>query len=170
MAFIPQLKYKNTSVPAGNTISNDTNELNFASNVIIPANSFSAGDVWRITLFGVYSTFAVAPNITGKLKFNSTVLLNSGALTTVAGVTSAGWKAEAIIVVNSIGSAGSVESQGFCLFSTAATASLNVTLTNNSAVIIDTTIDNTLQVSVQWSSANAANSITLRPMIIEKIN
>lgn len=170
MAYLIPVKHKNTSVPSGNTVLNSNSEVLFASNVVIPANSLVAGDVWRLTLYGVYSVTGLAPTLTGKLKFGSTIILNSGALTTITGVTNGGWRAEAILIINSTGSSGAIEAQGFCFFSTAATASLNVALANTAAVTIDTTVNQTVQTSVQWSTADNGNTITLRQMILEKIN
>lgn len=163
------LLYSNTSVPAGNTVANTVTETAFDSSYTIPANSVAVGDVLRVTATGVYSTALVAPNLTGKLKLGSTTVLNTGALTAVAGVANAGWTFQGWIVITGIGAGGALEAQGYAEFATAATTALSVNVTNTAAISLDTTASQALTVTVQWSAASASNSITMRQLVVEKL-
>lgn len=162
------LVYVNTTVPAGNTVSNTSSETFFASAYAIPASTLAAGNVIRVRLFGIYSTGVVAPSLILKVYFGSTVMIASGTLTTVAGVTNDGWSAEGLFVVQTIGSSGTVEAQGLSEFSTASTAVLFVNMDNTAAITVDTTISQTIQASVQWGgTVNSSDTITLREMTVE---
>lgn len=162
------LVYSNTTVPAGNTISNTTSELFFTSAYTILANTLIAGMVIRVKLFGTYSTGVVAPSLTLRFYFGSTLMTASGAVTTVAGVTNDGWSAEGMFIVQTIGATGTVEAQGLSEFSTAVATALIVNMDNTAPITVNTTINELLQVSVQWGgTVNASDTITLREMTVE---
>lgn len=162
--------FANTTVPAGNTNANSAAENAFASGYTFPANTLKVGTVIRVRLFGLYGTTIVAPTLRGKLKLGSTIVLDTGSLTTVVSLTNAGWSAEGLLIVTAIGSSGAVEAQGYSEFSTAATTSLSVNLTNTATITINTTTSQALTVTTQWGTADAANTITLRSMTVEVAN
>lgn len=162
------LVYANTTVPAGNTVSNTSSETFFTSSYTVLANTLAIGTVLRIKLFGVYSTGVVAPSLALKIYFGATVLIASGTLTTVAGVTNDGWSAEGVFTVQTIGVAGTIEAQGLSEFSTASTAVLFVNMDNTAPITADTTINETVRASIQWGgTVNASDTITLREMTVE---
>lgn len=171
LADVPgvSLLYSNTSVPGGNTVNTSIAETAFTSSIAIPSGRLTVGNVIRIKLWGVYGTNVVAPTLTGKIKLGSTTLLNTGALTTIAGVTNVGWFAEAEFIVVSIGASGTIEVQGYAEFATAATTGLSVNIPNTAPITVDTTGNPILTVTVQWSLSNAANTITLRNMVVEAV-
>jgi collagen type VII alpha len=162
------LVFSNTTVPAGNTVSNTSSETFFTSSYAIPPSALAVGMVIRVKLFGVYSTGVVAPSLTLKIYFGSTVMVASGALATVAGVTNDGWSAEGLFIVQTIGAIGTVEAQGISEFSTASTAVLFVNMDNTAPITLNTTVSQTIQVSVQWGgTVSASDTITLREMTVE---
>ena len=164
------LSYENITVPAGNTVANTTTKTAFTSSYTIPANTLQVGSVIRIRVFGVYSTNVVAPNIIATVNLNGTDYLTTGSITAVAAVTNGGWNGEGLFVIDSIGVSGTIEAQAFLNFATAATTSLSVSLTNTSTQTIDTTINQVITLSAQWSAANASNSVTLREITIDVLN
>lgn len=163
------LLYSNTSVPVGNTVNTSIAETAFTSSIAIPSGRLTVGNVIRIKLWGVYGTNVVAPTLTGKIKLGSTTLLNTGALTTIAGVTNVGWFAEAEFIVISTGASGTIEVQGYAEFATAATTGLSVNIPNTAPITVDTTGNPVLTITVQWSLSNAANTISLRNMVVEAV-
>jgi len=165
------LVFSNTTVPAGNTVANTSVETFFTSSYVIPPSALVAGMVVRVKLFGVYSTGVIAPTLTLRIYFGATVLVSSGAITTVAGVTNEGWSGEGLFIVQTIGATGTVEAQGLSEFSTAATAALFINMDNTASITVNTTIAQTVQVSVQWGGTVAASdTITLREMTIETMS
>lgn len=164
------LVYANSSVPVGNTVTNTTLETFFTSSYNIPAGTLAVGAVVRLKLFGTYSTGIVAPSLTLRIYFGSTVMIASGTLTTVANITNDGWSAEGLFTVQSIGASGTVESQGVSEFATALTTALIVNMDNTAPITVDTTIIENLRVSVQWGgTVNASDTITLREMTVEML-
>lgn len=160
--------FSQTSIAGGDTIANTASETAFTASYTLLANSLSVGDVLRIKLYGIFSN-TLTPTLTLKIKFGSTVLLNSGAFVTTAGISNGGWACEGFFIIQSIGSSGAVEAQGLASFATSATTSAVLDLANTSPITVDTTINNTITASVQWSSANASNTITLRQFSIEQL-
>lgn len=157
----------NTTVPAGNTIASTASETAFASSETFAGNSLAVGSVIRVTMYGVYGTALIAPTLRGKLKLGSTTLLDTGALTTVAGVTNAGWSACALFVITAVGTGGTMEAQGFAQFATAATTGLSVNISNTAAISVDFSVSQAMTTTAQWSALSASNTITMRQCLIE---
>ena len=165
-----QLRYVNTIIPAGNTVASTASETAFESSHTFSANAFDVGDVIRVKLYGTYGTDALlAPSLRTKLKLGGATLLDTTAVTTVVGLNNVGWWIEGIFVVHSIGASGSVDAQGFAEFGTGITMGLNVHIANAATVAIDTTTTLAFTVTVQWGTADADNTITLRQMVIERL-
>ena len=163
--IITGYKSVNLSIPATNTVANTAAETNFNSTYTILANSIQRPTVFSIKLWGVYSA-AVASTLRGKVKLNTTAILDTGALTGLAASTNLGWSADFNILFQSIGASAVIDAQGFLQFSTAATTALTVNVPNINTMTIDTTIDQIISLSATWNTASASNSITLRQMIL----
>lgn len=160
-----KLLYSNTDSPAENTVSNTTDEVSFSSKSTIPSNTLKAGDVLIIKCFGVYSIDAIAPSITAKVKLGGSTMLNTGSFTGfVGGVTDNFWTAEIRIAILTIGVSGTTYSSAILDFKTGATAVLAVSVADPNTQTINTTQNNVVEVSVQWGTASANNSVTLQNM------
>lgn len=163
--YFGSLVYANTSVPAGNTITS-TSETAFDSSYTIPAGSLNAGDVVRVKLYGVYSG-TVLPTIRGKVKFGSTTMLDTTAITGLAVSANFGWWAEGLFVCDTNGASGAIEAQGYVEFATAATTGLSVNTPNAATVTVDTTASQAITVTIQWGAGGTGQTITLREMAVE---
>ena len=161
--------FAQTTIAGGDTIANSTSETAFTASNTLSANSVSVGDVFTCNLSGVFSTAVVAPSLTIKIKLGSTTMLSTGSFTTIAGISNLGWYTEAKFTVQSIGSSGSIEAQGSSAFSTAAAAAMTINMSNTSALTIDTTASQAITATIQWSSASASNTITVREFFIQKL-
>jgi len=161
----------NTSVPGGNTFSNTNAENIFASNATIPANECKTGKVYRITAAGIYGTVGLgAPTLTMRLKFGTTNILATAANGTSAGASSRQWTLNASIICQTAPSASAtVEGQGWITRSTSAIAAAFWEF-DGTAVTVDTTAAQTVQLSAQFGTANASNTITLRQFIVEELS
>lgn len=162
----------NTSVPAGNTIVNTNVETIFASNATIPANECKSGKVYRITAAGNYGTVGLTPpTLIIRLKFGSTNIIATAANATSSGMNGRQWVLNAAVICQTAPSAtATVEGQGWITPSTSAVAAANWEFDSTSPVTVDTTVAQTVQLSAQFSSANAANTITLRQFIMEELS
>lgn len=160
--------FANTSVPAGNTVANTVTETNFASNYSIPANDCQPGRVYKVTAQGVYGTTTTAPTLNIRVKLGTTALVATGAQTTTISMTNREWRVEFQFICISTGAAGTVEAGGAFTRFTSAIASVLWEMSNTAVVpSINTTTAQTLQISAQFGTANAANTITMRQLIVE---
>jgi hypothetical protein len=136
----------------------------------VPANGFSVGDSFRADFGGVLNV-ANNQTIRIRVKAGSVVFLDSG-LQSVTNITNDIWSLSINFTIRQLGAAG--------VASIASLGTFNYTKTSNGAVegfafntinntTFDTTISNTLDVTVQWGSNNAGNSIYSDVFILNKI-
>lgn len=157
------------STPITNTAV-ETTLINGGVGVLtVPANAFSIGDSFRAIFGGVVST-ANNQTIRIRVKAGSVVLLDSGAQP-ITNITNDVFTLNIDFTIRTLGAAGvaSIVSLGAFHY----TKTVNGTVqgfafntVNNTA--FDTTVSNTLNVTVQWGSANAGNSIYSDIFILNK--
>ena len=156
-------------------ISNSSSETSLIGSGVgtltLAANALAEGRTIRIRVWGVLSSLGVLPgNLTLKVKFGSTVIASTGAVALTTGLSSAIFVIECDITCRSTGGSGSVMAQGKALVTTAL-ADISEPMSNGtSTVTIDTTASNVVGVTAQFSTANAANSISGTNCTIEILN
>jgi hypothetical protein len=85
-------------------------------------------------------------------------------------ITNLGWSLSALFICMTTGSTGTVEAQGVWPHETgAAETPLYTTLQNTATVTIDTTVENILALTATWGTNNAANTISCRQFIVERL-
>lgn len=158
----------NTSVPGGNTIANTTVETNLASNYALVADECVPGRVYKVTARGVYSQTAAAVNMTIRIKFGTTVLATTGAQAMGAvAMTNRQWELTADVICQTTGVTGTVEAAGTWKKHTSAILNSFWEMPNTAAITVNTTTTQTLQISAQWSTALAGNTITMRQFNVQ---
>lgn len=177
---------------SGTAVANTTTETILFPNVTIPANYMQDGRVLKLTAFGGYGTTAT-PTIQFAVRWggvSGTVLAQQAANVTTSGVgggasMTAPWKVEIMIQTRSNGSSGSLYTMGYSTLSTSTLLTAG-TVTNYgqtapitsgsgggftpAAVTADLTADTALSLTVDWGTANAANSIQGHIYTIESLN
>lgn len=177
---------------SGTAVANSTTETILVPNVTIPANYMQDGRALKITAFGGHGTTAT-PTLTFRLRWggvSGTVMAATGAMVTTSAVgggasMTALWTFEGYIQVRSNGSTGTAMTNGIIMLYTA-TAPTAGTVTNYgmpaamvsgstggstpATATVDWTADTALSFTVQWGTANAANSIQLHNYLIEAVN
>lgn len=137
----------------------------------VPANGFSVGDSFRAIMGGVMN----ADNnqtIRVRVKAGSIVLLDSGLQNLGSSVINDIWSLNVDFTIRQIGAAG--------VASLVALGNFHYTKTNNASVqgfgfnnvnttTFDTTISNTLDITVQWGSASTGNNIYSDIFVLNKI-
>jgi len=137
----------------------------------VPANGFSIGDSFNGELSGVMDA-ANNQTIRIKVKAGSVILLDSGVQNLTSSITDDIWTLSLDFTIRQLGAAGVASIASFGRFS--------YTKTNNGAVegfgmntinstTFDTTINNTIDVTVQWGSNNAGNNIYSDVFVLNKI-
>jgi hypothetical protein len=136
----------------------------------VPANGFQIGDSFR-AIFGGVMNAANNQTIRIRVRAGSVLLLDSGLQNLGSSVINDVWSLNIDFTIRQIGGAG--------VASIVSLGSFHYTKTNNASVqgfgfnvinntTFDTTISNTLDVTVQWGSANAGNNIYSDIFILNK--
>ena len=155
------------------TIVNTTNELTLidggVGSLSVPANGFAVGDSFRVDMGGVMS----AQNnntLRIRLKTGSVSLGDSGVLTMPA-ITNQVWTLSVTFTVRSIGAAGVasiVSLAQFHILKLASGTQQGFAWNTINNTTFDTTIQNTLNITGQWSNASTNNSIYSDIFILNK--
>ena len=145
-------------------ITNTTTETSLINggvgSLTVPANGFTVGDSFRLDMGGVMS----AQNnntITIRLKSGSVSFGDSGAMV-MPSITNQVWYLTTTFTVRSIGASGVasiVALSQFHILKLASGTQQGFAWNTVNSTTFDTTISNTLGITVQWGSANANNSI-----------
>lgn len=126
----------------------------------VPANGFQVGDSFKVDVVGHVSS---KNNDTIRIKIKSgSVILGDTGTVTMPNITSKHYSINLNFTVRSLGAAGtaSIASSGQFTYSKNASNAFegsNFSIVNNTT--FDTTVSNTLDITVQWSSTSALNSI-----------
>lgn len=144
---------------AGSDLTNSSAETtllpssgSISGSLTIPANTFSAGKVARLKLWGTI-TDGYGQTLTLRVKLGSAVLTFNLVQANPNDI----WEVDVDIVCRSTGSSGSFYAIGTCLaFNT------NTRYPNSNSVTLDTTSAMTFDFTGQWSGASANNHIILQ--------
>ena len=136
----------------------------------IPANGFSVGDSFRADFAGVFSC-ANNQTIRLRIKDGSFILADSG-LQQITNITNAVWSLSINFTIRQVGVAGvaSIVTLGVFRYSKTVNGTIegfSFNEVNNTT--FDTTLSNTLDVTVQWGSDNAGNNIFTDIFVLNKI-
>jgi hypothetical protein len=148
------------------TVANTTTETNLigtgqtGSTSIIPANFLVAGKSLKPKMRGFIATNATAPTIRIQAKLNSTVILDSGVVAMNAITGSQLFEIDFDMTCRTTGVSGTVIEQGVFRYFRDSTSEERIGLVSTAAVTINTTIAQTLTITITWGTANASNTIT----------
>lgn len=137
----------------------------------VPANGFQIGDSFTAVLAGVMNA-ANNQTIRIRVKTNSIVLLDSGVQNLTNSIINDVWSLNINFTIRQIGGPGvaSIVSLGtfhYTKIVNASTQGFAFNVINNTT--FDTTLLNTLNITVQWGSTNAGNSIYSDLFILNKV-
>ncbi len=132
----------------------------------IPANYLRAGSVVRVSAVGVIADTGT-PTVQFRLKIGATTYLDFGAVTLGALVGTHGWTFDGMVTIRSAGAGGTAIGNGLVYVSSASSPDLDTT--NTATTAIDTTAAQAVDFTVQWGTANPANTITCTNLTIEII-
>lgn len=149
-----------SSTPITNTTTETTLIASGEGSLSIPANGFAVGDSFHAKLIGHISCNSSA-TVRLRIKTGSVVLADTGVIS-LATSTNKHWEINVYFTIRAIGGAGvaSIASGGiFSYVKNAGTAfeGANFLLVNDTD--FDTTASNTLNVTAQWGSSSASDSI-----------
>lgn len=146
-------------------ISATTSELTLIDGGIgsltVPANGFNVGDSFRVVMGGMMSS-ANGETLTLRVKSGSVIFVDSGPQS-LPTVNNDVWVLNVNFTIRSIGGTGVASIVTLGTFSYTKTAGgtqegFSFNTVNNTT--FDTTISNTLDITAEWGSTNASNSIS----------
>lgn len=150
------------------TVTNTTTETSIVGtgvgSMMIPANGFSVGDSFHGKIGGVIS-HQNNDIITIRIKSDGTVLATTGPIDLTVS-TSQGWEIELDFTISAIGATGTICTNGNFAYNRN-TGSLEGFVFQD-VVTFDTTVDNTLDVTVQWGQAKTQDQIYSSNFVLYK--
>lgn len=158
---IPTANLLQTTVAASSTITATDAETDFSQTVVIAANTLKAGDLIRIQGHAVCSATNSTDTLTVKLKIGSTTIVSSGALDVANGDVVL---IDALLVIRTIGASGTFVANGFVNIGVPGTATTKAFFL--ASTTIDTTVNQTIKATGQWSTTNAGNVVALQSLVV----
>jgi hypothetical protein len=137
----------------------------------VPANGFQIGDSFQASLDGLISCLS-SSEIQIRIKTLSGALLADTGVIDLAAATDKSWILTLYFTVRALGTPGvaSISSGGlFSYIRNGGTQFEGYVLSAVNNTTFDTTINNTLNVTVQWNTNNAGNSILSRNFTLTKV-
>jgi hypothetical protein len=166
-----------TNITSGTAVANTTAETSMftgatasaGSMLTIQAGSTASGSVYRIQILGNVGTTGT-PTIQIRLKFGSTTIADSTAFATPNNASGV-FFLDAIIYVAPAGAAGIVRVRLRGEMTAAASGAVTpvVFVSSGTAVGVDFTANQTIDVTAQWGAASPSNTIGLFRASIERI-
>ena len=167
--------YTNTAI--GTAVANTTTETSLftgatassGSTLTIVGGSARAGTVYRMRLYGTFTTTGT-PTIRFKVKLGSTIIADSTAFTSP---NNAGglFFIDVHVYINAIGAAGLARADFEGRLTTVVQGSTTPTffLAANGEPSVDFTANQTIDVTAQWGTASASNSVGLLTASIKRV-
>ena len=150
-----------TTVAASATITNTTTETDFSQTAVISANTLKAGDLIRVQAHAVVSSSNSTDTLTVKLKIGSTTIVSTGALDVANNDVVL---IDALLVVRTFGASGTFVASGIVNIGVPGTATVKAF--NLASTTIDTTVNQTIKLTGQWSVAHASNVVALQSLVV----
>lgn len=151
------------------TVTNTTTETGIVGSGVgslsIPANTFVVGDSFHGKIGGVISA-QNGDDITIRIKTGATTLASTGAIS-LSPVTALGWELELDFTIATIGAAGTICTNGNFAYNRD-TGSLEGFVFQD-VQSIDTTILNTLDITVEWGQAKTQDQIYSANFVLYKV-
>lgn len=161
--------YADSTVPTGNTITNSSAPISFASSYLFPANSIVAGQSFRIKLYGVFSLIAATGTVQLQVILGGQTVLDTGSETIAGGFSNGGFCLEGDLFITAIGTSGQIEAQGTAQFGTPVQSGHLLNLPNATPFTVNTTVSQALTFAWTFGTANAGNTVTLRAARVEQL-
>lgn len=157
------------STPITNTIVETSLVNGGVGTLIVPANGFKVGDSFRAVIAGVLNA-GNNQTITIKVKDGNDILVDSGAKT-ISNITNDVFSLNIDFTIRALGAAGtaSIVTLGtFHYTKTSNGVTEGFAFNQVNSTTFDTTVSNTLDITVQWGVASTSNSIYSDIFILNK--
>lgn len=151
------------------TVTNTTTETSIVGTGVgtltVPANAFVVGDSYHAKIGGVIAA-QNGDDITIRIKTGSTILATTGTIS-LSPTTDLGWECELDFTVAAIGASGTLCTNGNFAY-TRNTGGLEGYVFQD-VETFDTTVDNTLDITVEWGQAKTQDTIYSANFVLHKV-
>lgn len=151
-----------SAAAASAAVTNTAVETAFDKAVTIPANTLRPGDVIRVRAQGTVTAANLADTLDIQLRLGATDVLATGAVDSAVGDI---FFIDADITIRTIGAGGTMVAAGHTANGVPGTVTAKPRFLGSTA--IDTTVEQSVNVSATWSLANAGNSCRLDVMNVQ---
>ena len=157
------LKHKLVNTSDSSAIASTNSETAYSTTATLSKTLFKPGRIFRLTASGILSTTGT-PTIRFRVRIGTTNIVVFTAQTCPNNSSNQPFLIQAEISVKTIGTSGTVAGEGRLFFGSTTATELVVNATDTT---VDTTPEQTLNVTAQWSVADAANTTKIRNFIAE---
>lgn len=152
------------SITSAVSIANSATETQLIG-LTIPANTLVAGSTLFFAATGIAGTTLIAPTMTWRVRIGASSLSGniaaSWAPTPGTSLSNKGWRIDGEITVRTAGGSGTCIANGLLSDELSSTLTDAVKLSDQtSAVALDTTASRVLEITMQFGTADAANTLT----------
>jgi hypothetical protein len=174
-AYSPQQSRRIFTSTAAATVTGTASETTLigsgVGSLTLPANILRVGSVIEIKARGRLTSAVAATAVVFKIKLGSNIIIATGNLAPVNSQTDRSFGITAELVVRTIGASGTVMGNGM-IYNTAAASFSGITTSkmdefqSTSAVTVDTTASQAIDLTVTLTSGAGVDSYTLEQVII----
>lgn len=158
------LMSQTSDVTVANTVTETTILSADQGSLSLTANTLQVGETIRLVAHG-YLSDTGTPNLTVKATLGGSEVCSTGAVALNTSVSNAGWRATIDITVRTTGASGTVVASGYFQYDDGTVHEMVKTSTTT----VDTTGALALDLTVQWGTANASNTITSQIATVEAL-
>lgn len=162
------------SQTADKTIANTTTETTLfgtgVGSLTLPANFWEVGKIIRMEIHGDMSDTG-NPTAEVRVKFGSTTLTDSTAITLKGLSGTEQWECIVIITCRTVGTTGTLEAVvDFEYETTTGSSAIERLDVAGTLTTVNTTVSSAMDITFQWGTANASNTITSDVAFIDVLN
>ena len=156
---------------ADKTVANTGTETSLIGtgqgSVTLPADFFSVGKTIRFRWLGYNSTTSPAGTLIFRVKLGASTIMATATNTATNNLANNRVEIFGEITCRSVGASGTVHGQGSVIRATAANAASRWQMVKTSTSTVDTTGSLLFDITVQWGTASASNTMTMTNGILE---
>lgn len=158
------------AVTADATVANTTTETSLVGTTsgtnIFPIDFLATARTIQFRTEGYISNTGT-PTLRLKFYIGTTAIVDTGAqsMSTISG--SQRWVFDGTITCRTTGGTGTVQAQGELRYWTNATSVIGISTVTTSPIVIDTTIIQVVDITAQWGTSSASNTITSSDVVVE---
>lgn len=160
---------------ANATVGNSTAEGSLVGagvgSMVFPAGSMYQGRTYSLIAYGYYSTALLSiGTFTLRIKLNGTTILSTTASSLSLNTANQTFQVRANFTCRSPGTPGSLMAQGDLRYLTGLNANVMDGMVNTAATALDTTVAQSLDMTAQWGTLNANNTVTVTNLFLQGWN